>query len=66
MSALRTWCESESTCRRRPEHHGLGPGDTEVPDAVPVAHILPDQLAHRPGRGRLEAGHDLTATSSQR
>lgn len=55
----------ENTCRRCPEHHRLGPGDAEVPDAVPVTHILFDQLAHRSGRGRFETGHNLMVTSSQ-
>lgn len=48
------------TCGRRPEHHRLRPGGAQVPDAVPVAHVLPEQLADGPGRGRFETGHDLS------
>jgi len=53
-----------NTCRRSAQHHRLSPGDAEVPDAVSVAHILADQLAHGSGRGRFETGHDLTAQTN--
>lgn len=49
-----------STCGRRPEHHRLRPGGAQVPDAVPVAHELPEQLADGAGRGRFETGHNLS------
>lgn len=49
------------TCGGGTEHHGLRPADAQVPDAVSVSRVLPDQLARGSGRGGLEAGHDLMA-----
>ena len=48
------------TCRGGSKHHGLGPGDAQVPDAIPVANILLQQLADSPrAGGGLETGHNL-------
>lgn len=54
-------CGWRGTCRRRPQQHRLRPADAQVPDAVSVSRVLPEQLARGSGRGGLEAGHDLPA-----
>lgn len=51
------WC----TCRGGAQDHWLSSGDAEVPDAVPVAHILFEQLAQSPGPcGGFKTGHNLS------
>jgi len=48
------------TGRGGAKHHGLCSGDAEVPDPVPMAHVLPEQLTQSPGAcGGLETGDNL-------
>ena len=55
------------TCGGGAQHHRHGAGDAEVPDPVPVAHVLLEQLAHSPGpRGGFEAGHNLSRGGEKR
>jgi len=42
-------------------------GDSEIPDPVPVAHILLKQLTHGSGpRGGFKAGHNLNREGRRR
>lgn len=49
------------TCRGCPQDHWLGPGNAQVPDSIPVAHILLEQLAQSSRScGGFKAGHNLS------
>lgn len=51
-----TWC----TCGGGAQDYWLSSGDTEVPDPIPVAHVLLEQLAQIPGPcGGFKTGHNL-------
>lgn len=49
-----------NTCRGGAQDHRLSACDAEVPDPVPVANVLLQQLAQGPGPGGgFETGHNL-------
>lgn len=52
---------TQCTCGGGAQDYWLSPGDAEVPDPVPVAHILLEQLAQSPGPcGGFKTGHNLS------
>lgn len=55
----------ECTCGGSAQDHWVSPGDAEVPDPVPVAHVLLDLLAQTLGRGvGSQAGYNLAGTNA--
>lgn len=57
-----TWC----TCGGSAQDHWLSSGDAEVPDPIPVAHVLLEQLAQSPGPcGGFKTGHNLSRGGRQ-
>lgn len=56
---------SERTCGGSAQDHWMSPGNTEVPDSVPVAHVLFDLLAQTLGHGvGSQAGYNLAGTNA--
>lgn len=60
-SEFRNQKNKRCTCGGRPQDHWLGSGNAQVPDPVPVAHVLLEQLAQGSRScGGFKAGHNLS------
>lgn len=61
QSMFRKQKNKRGTCRGRPQDHWLSSGNAEVPDPIPVAHVLLEQLAQGSRScGGFKAGHNLS------
>lgn len=55
------------TCRGCPQDHWLSSGNAQVPDSIPVAHILLEQLAQSSRScGGFKAGHNLSREDGEK